>query len=75
MATTAYTIIVPTPDELPRSLVVRTVVMRDDGAELSREDLEALAAAYPPPPEARAAVEAAIAAAPSKPRRAAKRQG
>lgn len=69
MATTLYTLIVPTEPKLPAGLVTRITVQRADGGEFSREELEAIAAAYPPPPEARAAVEAAIAAAPSKPTR------
>lgn len=70
MATTAYTITLPSPEGVPAGIVVRVVAMRDDGKTLSREDLVALAAAYPPPPEARAEVDKAIADAPSRPPKA-----
>ncbi len=66
MGTTAYTITVPAPASVPAGLVVRIVVMREDGKTLSREELAALVAAYPPPPEARAEAEQAIADAPSR---------
>jgi len=65
---TAYTIIVPSPAVVPSSVEVRVVAMRHDGKELSREELEALAVAYPPPTaSARAEVARAINAARSKP--------
>jgi len=65
---TAYTIIVPAPAAVPSSLEVRVVAMRRDGKELSREELEALSLAYPPPNAVtRAEVARAIAAAPSRP--------
>lgn len=73
MATTAYTIIAPTPAGLPSNIVVRVVAMRDDGKKLSREELEALAAAYPPPAAQRAAVRQAIEDAPERPAARAKR--
>ena len=65
---TAYTIIAPRPAGVPEPVVVRIVATRADGKALSREELEALAAAYPPPTaEARDAVARAIARAPSRP--------
>ena len=64
----AYDIIIPRPDGVPASIVVRITAMREDGKPLSREELEALAKAYPPPDdETRTAVDAAIARAPSRP--------
>lgn len=64
---TAYTIIVPNPEGVPASVEVHITAMRPDGKALSREELMALAAAYPAPTaEGRAAVEAAIARAPSR---------
>jgi hypothetical protein len=66
MATT-YTAVLPRPDGVPAPLLVRIVVMREDGKPLSREELEALVVAYPPHTEdARGTVDRAIARAPSK---------
>lgn len=79
MSATLYTVIVPTDPRLPAGLVTRITVQRADGGEFSREELEALAAAYPPPAEARSNVKHAIATAKKapkaapKPRKAAKR--
>lgn len=65
---TAYSIILPNPPGVPATITVRIVAMRDDAKALSREELEALAAAYPPPDEtARAAVEGAIKRARARP--------
>lgn len=58
---TAYTMNIPSPSGLPESLNVRVVGMRNDGKALTREDLTALAALYPPTSdESRKAVEASI---------------
>ncbi len=65
---TAYTVTLPNPPDVPADVVVRVVAMRADTKALSREELEALARAYPPPTEAsREAIERAIARAPSRP--------
>ncbi len=67
MAATTYTAVIPRPDDLPASLLVRVVVMREDGKALSREELEALRHAYPPhSADARGTVDRAIAGAPSR---------
>lgn len=63
-----YSITLPRPANVPAPLVVRITVMREDGKALSREELEALREAYPPPSaQGRASVEAAIVRAPSRP--------
>ncbi len=64
---TIYDVKVPNSPGVPEELEVPITVMRGDGEALSREELEALAAAYPPPTaEGRAAVDRAIARAPSR---------
>lgn len=69
----AYTVTLPNPPGVPASVVVRIVAMREDDKKLSREELSALAAAYPPPTEAsRKAVESAIHRARSRPTETAK---
>lgn len=84
MSATLYTVIIPTDPKLPAGLVTRLTVQRADGGEFSREELEALVAAYPPPAEAHTNVKHAVAAAkpatakkapkaPARPRKAAKR--
>jgi hypothetical protein len=68
MASTIYDVQIASAPGLPPTLDVHVTVMRHDGKALTREELEALAAAYPPPTaEGRAAVEAAIAAASTAP--------
>lgn len=63
-----YSVVLPRPAHVPAPLVVRITVMREDGKSFSREELEALREAYPPPSaQGRAAVEAAIVRAPSRP--------
>ena len=65
---TAYSIILPNPPGVLAPITVRIVAMRDDAKNLSREELEALAAAYPPPDEtARTHVALAIKRARSRP--------
>lgn len=67
MATT-YTAVLPRPAGVPAPLLLRVVAMREDGKALSREELEALVAAYPPhSDDARGVIERAIARAPSRP--------
>lgn len=67
--TTAYTVNIPSPEGLPADLVVRVVVMHRTGAELTRAELEAAAALYPPAATERAAFKQALALAPeSRPR-------
>lgn len=62
----SYTIVVPTPPELPPTLEVYVTVGRRDRKALTREELEALAAVYPPPTrEGRVAVEKLAAEAPT----------
>jgi DNA-binding IclR family transcriptional regulator len=64
MASTIYDVQIASAPGVPPTLAEHVTVMRHDGKALTREELEALAAAYPAPPaEGRAAVEAAIAAA------------
>lgn len=65
---TAYTTLAPRPPGVPSNIVVHLTAMRDDGKPLTREELEALSVAYPPPTaEGRSAVDAAIAAAAPSP--------
>lgn len=45
----AYTTPVPTPAALPAHLRVHVLVMRDDGRDLTDEDIAAARAAYPIP--------------------------
>lgn len=62
--TTAYTTPVkPEALNLPRTLMVQVTAVRVDGDDLTREELEALAAAFPPPAKHRAEVGRAIARA------------
>lgn len=72
--TIAYTIVVPTPAGVPASVEVHVTAMRVDGRPLTREELVALAIAYPPPTEeGRAALTRAIAtASPATPKVGAK---
>ncbi len=64
---TIYDVKVPNPPGVPASLDVHVTVTRRDGKSLTREELAALAAAYPPPTaEGRAAVDRAIKRAPSE---------
>lgn len=58
----AYTIVVPTPAGVSRTIEVHVTAMRHDGKPLTREELEALVAAYPPPTaEGRAAIARVLA--------------
>lgn len=67
--TTAYTVTLPSPAGLPADLVVRVVVMHRTGAELTRPELEAAGALYPPAATERAGFKQALALAPeSRPR-------
>lgn len=86
MGATLYTVVIPTDPSLPTGLVTRLTVQRADGDAFSREELEALAALYPPPTEARGNVKHALSTAKPasakkapkpapKPRKAAKRPG
>lgn len=47
--TNAYSVPIPPPEGLPPGLVVRVVVMRGGGGSLTRAELDACAALYPPP--------------------------
>jgi len=61
----AYTIVVPTPADVPCSVEVHITATRRDGKPLTREELEALSLAYPPPTaEGRASIARVIANAP-----------
>ena len=46
---TAYTTPIPTPPALPAHLRVHVLVMRDDGRDLTPEDIAAAQATYPVP--------------------------
>ncbi|MDO9015401.1 MAG: hypothetical protein Q8S73_36460 [Deltaproteobacteria bacterium] len=73
---TLYTTKLPTPDALPAGLEVRVTVMRKGGGELTRAELEAAAALYPPPAKHRAEFKRALDAAPvSSPAKASRRDG
>lgn len=66
MAATIYDVQIPNVTGIPPTLDVHITVMRHDGRPLTRAELEALAAVYPPPTaEARAALDRAIEVAPS----------
>lgn len=70
----AYTIVVPTPAGVPRTVEVHVTATRRDGKPLTREELEALSLAYPPPTaEGRASIARVVAnTPPSKPARKAR---
>jgi hypothetical protein len=67
MSTNAYAVVIPPPEGLPAGLTVRIVVMRARGGRLTRAELEAAAALYPPPASGRAELADALAAAPEAP--------
>lgn len=63
-----YTIVIPTPAGVPDTVELHIMASRRDGKALTREELEAVAALYPPPSaEGRAMLDRALAQAPTKP--------
>ena len=61
-----YTIVIPTPEGVPETVEVHVMASRRDGKPLTREELEALVAVYPPPTaEGRATMKRVIERAPS----------
>jgi len=63
-----YTIVIPTPVGVPETVELHIMASRRDGLPLTREELEAVAALYPPPSaEGRAMLERTIERALTKP--------
>lgn len=63
-----YTIVIPTPAGVPETVELHIMASRRDGQALTREELAAVAALYPPPSaEGRVMLERTLALAPTKP--------